>query len=36
VGFLGMKERAAYLNGKCLIESRPGRGTRIHVILPKR
>jgi PAS domain S-box-containing protein len=36
VGFLGMKERAAYLNGKCLIESQPGRGTRIHVILPKR
>jgi PAS domain S-box-containing protein len=35
VGFLGMKERAAYLNGKCLIDSRPGRGTRIHVILPK-
>jgi PAS domain S-box-containing protein len=36
VGFLGMKERAAYLNGKCLMESRPGRGTRIHIILPKR
>jgi signal transduction histidine kinase len=36
VGFLGMRERAAYLNGKCLIESRPGRGTRVHVILPKR
>ena len=36
VGFLGMKERAAYLNGKCLIESRLGRGTRVHIILPKR
>ncbi len=35
VGFLGMRERAAFLNGKCLIESRPGRGTRVHVILPR-
>jgi PAS domain S-box-containing protein len=36
VGFLGMRERAAFLNGKCLFESRPGQGTCVHVILPKR
>jgi PAS domain S-box-containing protein len=34
VGLFGMKERASLLNGKCIIESKPGEGTRVSVTLP--
>jgi signal transduction histidine kinase len=34
VGLLSMRERAAEAGGSCLVESAPGRGTRILVQLP--
>jgi len=34
VGLLSMRERAAELNGRCLIESPAGGGTRVFVQLP--
>ena len=34
VGLLSMRERAAESGGSCLVESAPGRGTRILVQLP--
>jgi signal transduction histidine kinase len=34
VGLLSMRERAAEAGGSCLVESAPGRGTRILVHLP--
>jgi signal transduction histidine kinase len=34
VGLLSMRERAAELNGRCLIESPAGDGTRVFVQLP--
>ncbi|HEX6383368.1 MAG TPA: histidine kinase [Anaerolineae bacterium] len=34
VGLLSMRERAAELGGTCIIESRRGVGTRVHVRLP--
>ena len=34
VGLLSMRERAAELNGRCLIESPTGSGTRVFVQLP--
>ncbi len=34
VGLLSMRERAAESGGSCLVESTPGRGTRILVHLP--
>ena len=34
VGLLSMRERAAESGGSCLVESAPGRGTRILVHLP--
>jgi PAS domain S-box-containing protein len=36
IGLFSMKERAALLNGECAIESHPGKGTRIHVSIPRR
>jgi signal transduction histidine kinase len=33
-GLLGMQERAALLGGKLVIESEPGKGTRLYVPLP--
>lgn len=35
-GLLGMRERAALLDGKCVIESEPGRGTTVRAELPMR
>lgn len=34
VGLMSMRERAAALNGTLNIASSPGRGTRIHVVIP--
>lgn len=34
-GLRGMRERAAYLGGSIAIDSKPGSGTRISIILPK-
>jgi len=34
MGFIDMKERAAYVGGTCAVTSAPERGTEIHVILP--
>lgn len=33
-GLLNMQQRMAELGGKCVIESAPGRGTRVRFILP--
>src|SRR5690606_5389529 len=33
-GFLNMQERATYINGKLLIESKPGLGTIIKLFVP--
>lgn len=35
-GLLGIQERAQLLGGKCHIESSPGQGTRVQVIIPKK
>ncbi|MBE3575733.1 MAG: sensor histidine kinase [Firmicutes bacterium] len=34
LGLLGIQERAALLGGKATIDSAPGRGTRLNVLLP--
>ena len=34
LGILGMKERVAMLDGKLLIQSAPGRGTKVMLSLP--
>jgi len=34
LGLIGMKERASLLSGTCVIESKPGAGTTIHVTIP--
>jgi signal transduction histidine kinase len=34
IGLIGMKERAALVGGTLEIESAPGKGTTIHVIVP--
>lgn len=36
LGLIGMKERAAMLHGKLLIESVKGKGTSIHLRIPKK
>ncbi|RMF90877.1 MAG: HAMP domain-containing protein [Nitrospinota bacterium] len=36
LGILGMQERAALLEGNLVIQSAPGRGTRVHVEVPLR
>lgn len=33
-GLIGINERAMLLGGRCLIDSAPGRGTRLHVTVP--
>ena len=33
-GLLGMKERASLLGGQCLIDSKPGQGTRVWTTAP--
>ena len=35
-GLAGMNERARRLGGRLIVESRPGRGTRVQVELPRR
>lgn len=35
VGISGMRERAELLGGQLQIDSRPGRGTRVHARLPR-
>lgn len=34
LGLFGMHERAGYVRGELSIESGPGRGTRVHVVIP--
>jgi signal transduction histidine kinase len=34
LGLLGMRERAVRLGGRCIVDSAPGRGTRVVVSLP--
>ncbi len=34
IGLIGMKERAQSINGQLTVESLPGRGTRITLVLP--
>jgi signal transduction histidine kinase len=34
VGLPGMRERVAMLGGRCVVESRPGAGTRVSVAVP--
>lgn len=34
VGLIGMQERARLVGGECVIESQPGKGTRVRAILP--
>ena len=36
IGIFSMKERAALLKGECTVESRLGKGTRIHIRIPLR
>jgi signal transduction histidine kinase len=36
LGLLGIRERAALLNGSLSLESRPGSGTTVHVCIPIR
>jgi len=33
---LGMQERAALLSGQCSVQSTPGQGTRVEVVIPTR
>ena len=33
-GLVGMREQVALLDGEMLLDSRPGGGTRLHVIIP--
>lgn len=35
-GLLGMQERAALLSGQCNVQSTPGQGTRVEVVIPTR
>ena len=35
IGLLGMEERIELLKGKLTIESKPGKGTRIHFEIPR-
>ncbi|MGB8953677.1 MAG: PAS domain S-box protein [Candidatus Aminicenantales bacterium] len=35
-GITGMKERAALVGGTCTVISRPGKGTRVRIVIPKR
>ena len=35
LGLLGMRERVSMLGGEFTVESAPGRGTRIHVVVPR-
>jgi two-component system sensor histidine kinase DegS len=34
LGLLGMRERVARLSGTCMVDSAPGKGTRVVVTLP--
>jgi signal transduction histidine kinase len=34
LGLLGMEERVRHLGGEFVIDSRPGRGTLLHIALP--
>jgi PAS domain S-box-containing protein len=36
LGLIGLRERAASVNGKLKIESEPGKGTVVHATIPKR
>lgn len=36
LGLIGLRERAASVNGKLRIESAPGKGTVVHAIIPKK
>jgi signal transduction histidine kinase len=34
LGLIGMRDRLSLVNGKCTIDARPGRGTRIRARVP--
>ena len=34
MGLIGMQERARLVGGECVIESEPGKGTRVRAVLP--
>ncbi len=34
VGLVGMRERASLLDGRLMLESEPGRGTLVKVVVP--
>jgi signal transduction histidine kinase len=34
IGVAGMQERIALLGGRCVVQSRPGWGTRVRVVVP--
>jgi signal transduction histidine kinase len=36
LGLIGMRERALAINGKLQIESQPGKGTRVSVVVPRK
>ena len=33
-GLLGMRERAGQLSGQCRIETAPGQGVAVHIVVP--
>jgi two-component system sensor histidine kinase DegS len=35
-GLVGMRERVEYLDGSLVVDSRPGQGTRIVIVVPVR
>ena len=35
LGLKGMRERAEVLGGRLLVQSRPGNGTRVELVLPE-
>jgi two-component system sensor histidine kinase DegS len=36
LGLIGLRERAASVNGQLKVESAPGKGTVVHAIIPKK
>ena len=34
-GLLGMRERVAFLGGLCKVQSKPGEGTTVRIVVPR-